>query len=228
MEQLRAGGVRDVGMLFVVGEERGSDGAEVANTQAPETSRFLINGEPTQPPRHRHARRLSRPAARARPGGALVLPELGESATEKLIDALVELRTLPWPTDPDMGTTHYNIGLLSGGVAPNVTPPHAVAEVLFRTVAATQVREVLLTLASVVTIEEVLESEPVRMHTVPGFDTAAFPYMTDIALLPRWGRPLLYGPGSILVAHTDDEHHRGRPPRACRHRLRRQPRQLRA
>ena len=62
----------------------------------------------------------------------------------------------------------------------------------------------LLTLASVVTIEEVLERR--SMHTVPGFDTAAFPYMTDIALLPCWGRPLLYGPGSILVAHTDDEH----------------------
>jgi len=68
------------------------------------------------------------------------------------------------------------------------------------------VREVLSALASVVTIEEVLESEPVRMHTVPGFATAAFPYMTDIALLPRWGKPLLYGPGSILVAHTDDEY----------------------
>ena len=73
VEQLRAGGVRDVGMLFVVGEERGSDGAEVANTQAPETCRFLINGEPTDN-RLGIATRgvLSRPAARARPGGAFV------------------------------------------------------------------------------------------------------------------------------------------------------------
>ena len=59
-----------------------------------------------------------------------------------------------------MGTTHYKIGLLDGGVAPNVTPPHAVAEVLFRTVAATPaVREVLLALAADVTIEDVLESD---------------------------------------------------------------------
>ena len=120
----------------------------------------------------------------------------------------MRLRTLPWPVDPDMGTTHYNVGLLSGGVAPNVTPPHAVAEVLFRTVAATAggARGRCWRWPRLVTIEEVLESEPVRMHTVPGFDTAAFPYMTDIALLPRWGKPLLYGPGSILVAHTDDEY----------------------
>jgi acetylornithine deacetylase len=208
VEQLRAGGVRDVGMLFVVGEERGSDGAEVANTQAPETSRFLINGEPTDNRLGIATRGVYRVRLHAHGRAAhSSYPELGESATEKLIDALVRLRTLPWPTDPDMGTTHYNIGLLSGGVAPNVTPPHAVAEVLFRTVAATQaVREVLSALAPAVTIEEVLESEPVRMHTVPGFATAAFPYMTDIALLPRWGKPLLYGPGSILVAHTDDEY----------------------
>ena len=80
-------------------------------------------------------------------------------------------------------------------------------QVLFRTVSETQVvRETLAALTPLITIEDVLEAEPVRMHVVDGFETAVFPYMTDIALLPRWGRPLLYGPGSILVAHTDDEH----------------------
>ena len=200
VEQLRAGGVRDVGMLFVVGEERGSDGAEVANVQAPASCRFLINGEPTDNRLGLATRGVYRVRLHAHGRAAhSSYPELGESATEKLIDALVRLRSLPWPVDPDMGTTHYNIGLLSGGVAPNVTPPHAVAE-------TQAVRDVLAALAPVVTIEEVLESAPIRMHTVPGFDTAAFPYMTDIALLPRWGKPLLYGPGSILVAHTDDEY----------------------
>jgi acetylornithine deacetylase len=208
VEQLRAAGVRDVGLLFVVGEERGSDGAEVANLQAPPTSRFLINGEPTDNRLGIATRGVYRVKLHAHGRAAhSSYPELGESATEKLIDALVRMRTLPWPSDPDMGTTHYNIGLLEGGVAPNVTPPHAVAEVLFRTVAGTAaVRQVLATLAPMVTIEEVLEAEPVRMHTVPGFETAAFPYMTDIALLTNWGQPLLYGPGSILVAHTDDEY----------------------
>jgi len=208
-EQLRGDGESRVGLVFVVGEERGSDGARAANDAAPgEGPNFLINGEPTDNRLGIATRGVYRVRLHAHGRAAhSSYPELGESATEKLIDALVRLRTLPWPVDPDMGTTHYNIGLLSGGVAPNVTPPHAVAEILFRTVAETQaVRDVLAVLAPGITIEEVLESAPVRMHTVPGFETAAFPYMTDIALLPRWGKPLLYGPGSILVAHTDDEY----------------------
>jgi acetylornithine deacetylase len=208
VEQLRAGGVRDVGLLFVVGEERGSDGADVANGFAPPTSKFLVNGEPTDNRLGLATRGIYRVRLHAHGRAAhSSYPELGESAIEKLIDAMVRLRTLPWPADPDLGRTHYTIGLIDGGVAPNVTPPHAVAEVLFRTVSDTQaVRETLAALTPFIEIEEVLEAEPVRMHVVDGFETAVFPYMTDIALLPRWGRPLLYGPGSILVAHTDDEH----------------------
>ena len=208
VEQLRAGGVRDVGLLFVVGEERGSDGAEVANGLAPPTVRFLVNGEPTDNRLGLATRGVYRVRLHAHGRAAhSSYPELGESAIEKLIDAMVRLRTLPWPADPDLGRTHYTIGLIDGGVAPNVTPPHAVAEVLFRTVSDTQaVRQTLAALTPLITIEDVLEAEPVRMHVVDGFETAVFPYMTDIALLPRWGRPLLYGPGSILVAHTDDEH----------------------
>jgi acetylornithine deacetylase len=208
VEQLRAGGVRDVGLLFVVGEERGSDGAEVANGFAPSTAKFLVNGEPTDNRLGLATRGVYRVRLHAHGRAAhSSYPELGESAIEKLIDAVVRLRTLPWPADPDLGRTHYTIGLIDGGVAPNVTPPHAVAEVLFRTVSDTQaVRETLAALTPLITIEDVLEAEPVRMHVVDGFETAVFPYMTDIALLPRWGRPLLYGPGSILVAHTDDEH----------------------
>jgi acetylornithine deacetylase len=208
VEQLRADGVRDVGLLFVVGEERGSDGALVANELAPPTTRFLINGEPTDNRLGLATRGIYRVRLHTRGRAAhSSYPELGESAIEKLLDVLVRLRTLPWPDDPDMGRTHYNVGLIDGGVAHNVIPAHAVAEVLFRTVADTgEVRRILQTIGPGVAIEEVLDAAPVRMHTVPGFETAAFPYMTDIAMLPRWGRPLLYGPGSILVAHTDDEH----------------------
>jgi acetylornithine deacetylase len=207
-EQLRAGGVRDVALLFVVGEERGSDGAEVADTQAPPTSTYLINGEPTDNRLGLATRGVYRVRLHAHGRAAhSSYPELGESAIEKLLDVLVRMRSLPWPTDPVMGTTHYNIGLIDGGVAPNVTPPKAVAEILFRTVGDTDdVRATLKAVEPAVTIEDVLEALPVRLHTVPGFETAAFPYMTDIALLPAWGKPLLYGPGSILVAHTDDEY----------------------
>ena len=208
VERLRADGIRDVGMLFVVGEERGSDGALLANTQAPASTRFLVNGEPTDNRLGLGTRGIYRVRLHTHGRAAhSSYPELGESAIEKLLDVLLQLRTLAWPEDPDMGRTHYNIGLIDGGVAHNVIPAHAVAEVLFRTVGPTdEVRRILQTLGSGVTIEEVLECPPVRMHTVPGFATAAFPYMTDIGMLTAWGKPLLYGPGSILVAHTDEEY----------------------
>jgi acetylornithine deacetylase len=129
------------------------------------------------------------------------------SAIDALVDALVELRRLPLPEDAELGRTFYTTGLISGGIAPNVVPPSAEAEVLFRTVGpGDEVIARLLPLRARVSIERVLEVPPVRMRNLPGFDTAVFAFTTDIPRLARWGEPLLYGPGSILVAHTADEH----------------------
>jgi acetylornithine deacetylase len=206
VERLRRAGEQRVGMLFVVGEERGSDGARAANLAAT-GSRFLVDGEPTD----NRLALATRGALRLRlvaSGRAAhsSYPELGESAIDKLIDALVELRGMALPSDPDLGRTHYTIGLISGGVAPNVVSPMAEAEVMFRTVSDAQVvRQALAPLEQRVRIEPILEVPPVRMTAVPGFDCAVFPYTTDIPFLPAWGRPLLYGPGSIHVAHTAEE-----------------------
>ena len=117
------------------------------------------------------------------------------------------MRAAAWPADELLGTTHYTVGLISGGVAPNVIPPHADAEIIFRSVADhAALRERLRAVVNArVDIEEVLEVPPVRLRTEPGFDTAAFAYTTDIPFLDRWGTPLLFGPGSIHVAHTDHE-----------------------
>ena len=110
------------------------------------------------------------------------------------------------PSDPVLGQTHYTVGLISGGVAPNVVSPSAEAEIMFRTTSdAAEVRRAVAPLAPGVAIEHVLEVPPVRLKTVPGFDSAVFPYTTDIPFLPKWGEPLLFGPGSIHVAHTADE-----------------------
>jgi len=110
------------------------------------------------------------------------------------------------PDDEVLGRTHYTVGLISGGVAANVVSPSAQAEVMFRTVSdAAQVRAAIAVLEPGIRIEEVLEVPPIRMTTVPGFDTAVFPYTTDVPMLSAWGAPLLYGPGSIHVAHTADE-----------------------
>jgi acetylornithine deacetylase len=203
---LRRRGEARVGLLFVVGEERGSDGARAAN-EAARGSRFLVDGEPTDNRLGLATRGVLRLRLRASGRAAhSSFPELGESAIDKLIDALVALRTIELPADPVLGRTHYTIGLISGGIAPNVVSPSAEAEVMFRTVsAASEVRRAVASIEERVGVEQILEVPPVRMTTVPGFDTAVFPYTTDIPFLSRWGQPLLFGPGSIHVAHTLDE-----------------------
>ena len=205
--RLRAAGNTQVGLLFVVGEERGSDGAAVANRSAP-GSRFLVNGEPTSSQVATGTRGILRLRLRASGrAGHSSAPEHFESAIEKLIDALVGLRRLPLPCNDTFGATSYSIGLIEGGVAPNVVPADASAEVMFRTVSdADEVLQVVRTLEPLVRVEEVLRVPPVQLTTVPGIPSASFPFTTDIPLLDRWGAPLLYGPGSFLVAHTDDEH----------------------
>jgi acetylornithine deacetylase len=207
VERLRASGERRVGLLFVAGEERGSDGAVAANAVAP-GSRFLINGEPTDNRLASATRGVLRVRLVARGRAAhSAVPEQGESAIDKLIDALILLRSIALPSDNDLGATYYSVGLIDGGVAPNVISPHASAELLFRTVgSADAVLAAIQPLGALVTSEEVLRVPEVRLRTVPGFDTAAFAFTTDVPLLDRWGVPMLFGPGSILVAHTAEEH----------------------
>jgi acetylornithine deacetylase len=205
-DALRREGESRVGLLFVVGEERGSDGARVANRGA-QGCRFLVDGEPTDNRLGLATRGMMRVKLRA--GGRAAhssFPELGESAIDKLLDALMELRSIELPSDPVLGRTHYTIGLISGGLAPNVVSPSAEAEVMFRTVSdAAYVRRAIAPLEPRVTLEPILDVPQVKLVTVPGFATAVFPYTTDIPFLSGWGEPLLFGPGSIHTAHTADE-----------------------
>jgi acetylornithine deacetylase len=206
-ERLRQSGVRDAGLLFVVGEERGSDGAKAANLRA-SGCRFLIDGEPTDSrlgAAHRGAFRVQL-SARGRAAHSSY-PEAGESAIDKLIDALVLLRDQALPEHPLLGRTHYTVGLISGGVAPNVTPANASAEVMFRTVGPSKdLTPALDALRDLVEWSTVLDVSAAELKTVDGFETAVFPFTTDIPFLDRWGTPLLMGPGSIFLAHTDHEY----------------------
>jgi acetylornithine deacetylase len=207
-ERLRAAGETRFALLFVAGEERGSDGAAVANAQAPPGVRFLINGEPTDNRLGAATRGMYRLRLNAKGRAAhSSFPELGESAIDKLLDALMVIRGLELPDDPLLGRTHYNVGLIEGGVAPNVISPHASAELMFRIVGdGAPIRAALRVVESLVAVEHILEIPAVRLHTGPGFETAVFPYTTDVPVLTNWGTPLLIGPGSIHVAHTDEEH----------------------
>ena len=206
-ERLRSAGERRVGLLFVVGEERGSDGAATANTTPP-GSKFLINGEPTDNHLALATRGILRLKLTAQGRAAhSAAPEHGVSAIDKLIDVLVRMRAMKWPSDEDLGETFYTIGLIEGGVAPNVISPSASAEVMFRISAgADAVLQAARALEPGVTVEEVLRVMPVRLHAIDGMPTKVFPFTTDVPLLGRWGTPLLYGPGSFLLAHTDREH----------------------
>jgi acetylornithine deacetylase len=206
-ERLRDGGERRVGLLFVVGEERGSDGARIVNAISTRP-RFLVNGEPTESKLGLATRGAFRLKLRATGRAAhSSQPHLGVSAIDLLVDALVELRGLELPADPSLGRTFYVTGLISGGIAPNVVPPSAEAELNFRTTGpGAEVLECLAPLRSRVAIETVLEVPPVRMRTVRGFDTAAFAFTTDVPFLDGWGEPLLFGPGSVADAHTDGDH----------------------
>ena len=136
------------------------------------------------------------------------LPALGVSAIDKLVDALVALRRIDWPADPDLGETFYTVGLIKGGNAPNVIPPDAEAEMMFRTVGPHELLRELIDahVGHLVSVEDVLVVPPVKMQALDGFESAVFSFTTDIPLLDRWGAPLLLGPGSVTVAHTADEH----------------------
>lgn len=202
-------GVRGFGLLFVVGEETDSLGAQVANRH-PRGSRYLIDGEPTE-------NRLAlgskgylyiRIEAEGRAAHS-AYPELGESAIDRLLDVLARLRTLPLPTDPVLGETTLNVGTLAGGRAANVVADQARAEVTVRTVgpAGDLKRRISEAVHAVpgVRIAEIRETPAVQLGSLPGFATTIVKYTTDIPRLGAWGEPFLLGPGSIHVAHTPAE-----------------------
>lgn len=208
VEGLVEEGVRGVALLFVVGEERNSAGAFAAS-RSPRGSRFLINGEPTGNKLALGSKGALRYEFIATGRMAhSAYPELGESAIEKLLDALEAVRRIPLPVDPVLGASTLNVGTLSGGRAPNVIADHAMAEVMIRLVDDPgPVREaVRRAAAGRVELREVLCIPALRMEALEGFETTVVSYTTDIpAFGGAWGRPLLLGPGSIHVAHTAEE-----------------------
>jgi len=211
-ERLLEQGVRDFGLLFVVGEERNSAGAIHARKN-PRGSRFIINGEPTE----NHLALGSKGALRyevvARGKMAhSAYPELGDSAIEKLLDALNAIRKVELPIDDVLGASTLNIGTIHGGRAPNVIPDEARAEIFVRLVCDSESTKRALEAAvkpwsdKGVELNFVLEIPAIRLTAVEGLPTVVVAYTTDIpAFEGNWGQPLLFGPGSIHVAHTLDE-----------------------
>jgi len=201
---------RRVGLLYVVGEERDSLGAATANLQVPNPRpRFLINGEPTDnrlATASKGSLRVQLTATGRMAHSAY--PELGESAIEKLLTALQRLRTMTLPVHPEVGPATMNIGVIEGGRAPNVIPDFARAQLQYRLVGPSDElrRDLEAAVSPMATAEFVLETPFVKLRTVAGFPTMVAAFTTDIPGLSNWGDPLLIGPGSIHVAHTDSEY----------------------
>lgn len=205
-ERLRDAGVK-AGLLFVVGEERDSAGAQVANLH-PKGSKFLINGEPTDNRLAIASKGALRVELRAKGRMAhSAYPELGESAIDKLVEALHDLLGMPLPVEPEIGPSTLNIGLVQGGRAPNVIADKAEAHLLIRLVGpADEIKQnILRIVGDRADVTFSLELPFVRMRKVGELPTMVAKFTTDIPSLTEWGEPFLLGPGSIHVAHTPDE-----------------------
>jgi acetylornithine deacetylase len=208
-ERLRELGVNEFGLLFTVDEETGSAGAQVANAdEAATTVRYLVNGEPTDN-KLASATKGSLRLNLLTEGVAAhsAYPERGDSAIEKLLDVLADIRSCGWPSDEQLGETTCNIGVIRGGTRANVVPDEAAAELHLRLVSPTAPVKAMLesAVARRAQIEYLSAHEPVHLLTVDDFEQCVVRFTTDIPYLSQWGKPLLIGPGSILNAHTDDE-----------------------
>jgi len=206
-ERLRQENIH-AGLLFLVGEERDSLGAKVAN-QSPRGSKFLVNGEPTE----NRVALASKGALRVEviAQGRMAhsaYPELGESAIDKLLAALQRLRAMTLPEVKGIGPCTLNIGVIDGGRAPNVIPDKARAQLLYRLVGPAEQlkREIVQAVDGLAQVEFVLEIPFIRLRTLDGLANMVAAFTTDIPALSNWGQPLLVGPGSIHVAHTDGEY----------------------
>jgi len=208
-ERLRAAGVNEIGLLFVVDEEMGSAGARAANAhpRAGECQ-WLIDGEPTDNKLAAGCKGSLRLTLRTEGVTAhSAYPEQGRSAIDLLLDVLADVRRSAWPTDPFFGDTTVNIGVIAGGSRPNVVAGEARADLQIRLV--TDAEPVKRLLGQVVggraRIEYLTAVNPLHLTTVPGFETCVVRFTTDLPHLTNWGTPLLIGPGSILDAHTAHE-----------------------
>ncbi len=207
-QRLAEAGEERVDLLFVVGEEKGSPGARAAN-RLPATSKFLVNGEPTESKLASGCKGAQRVIVRVRGREAhSAYAHLGSSALEPLLDMLPQLRDLVLPVDPILGETTYNIGVLRAGTEANIVPGLAEAEIMIRLVGdIAPVKQAFTEWAG--TRAELIWGSHIPaqyFHVLNGFEVVPVAYTSDIPLLDRWGTPLLFGPGSIHVAHTPIEY----------------------
>jgi acetylornithine deacetylase len=209
-ERLRAAGTNEFAFLFVVGEETDSIGAKSANLAFKDLgSDYVLVGEPTESTFARAAKGALTAFVRFDGiAGHSAYPERGDSAIRKMVNAIAEIHATTWGSHEVLGQATVNVGVVRGGEKPNIIAAAAECDMIFRTVEEPE------------TVKSRLEAlvgrhgghitlwrgnAPQFMHVPPGAPSAVVAFNSDIPWLTNFGRPLLFGPGSILDAHGADE-----------------------
>ena len=209
-ERLKAHGINEFAFLFVVGEETDSVGAKTANTAfAGRGSEFVVVGEPTESTFARASKGAFTCTVRFEGlAGHSAYPERGDSAINKLVAAITEINAADWGTHELLGNATVNVGVIRGGVKPNIIAGEAEAEMIFRLVtdpddARTRLEKIIGRHGGTIVKSG---GNPPQFMTVPeGAASQVVAFNTDVPHLRSLGKPLLFGPGSIRDAHGPRE-----------------------
>jgi acetylornithine deacetylase len=209
-DRLRTRGIDEFAFLFVVGEETDSIGAKAANVAFADLgSQYVVVGEPTESKFARASKgALTCHVTFKGVAAHSAYPHLGESAINRMVAAIAEINAFDWGSHPILGKTTVNVGVVRGGERPNIIPAHAECEMIFRLV--TTPEEVQKRLDVIVANHEgritLTRGNPPQFMVVPeGAESHVVAFNTDVPWLPALGKPLLFGPGSILDAHGANE-----------------------
>ena len=199
-----------IGFLFTVGEETDGAGAQFANEHitAKWTPRYTIVGEPTDNRFIRGGKGVFKCKLHAKGVAGHSSEPIGPSAIHELVRAIASMLGDEWGDHDLFGKGTINFGEIDGGLAANVVAPTATANVLIRAVESPAVLEARMRahLGENVDLELLKSYGPVAFETPKEGEGPIVAFGTDAPFLERWGRPLLYGPGSIRDAHTAHEH----------------------
>jgi acetylornithine deacetylase len=209
-ERLMRDRIRDFALLFVVGEETDSIGAKSANIAFRDLgSEYVLVGEPTESKFARASKgALTLVVAFEGVAAHSAYPHLGDSAISKMVAAIAEINATDWGRDEDLGETTVNVGVVRGGEKPNIIPANAELEMIFRLV--TTPEDIRARVEPIFakhrgTILRAHGNPPQRMFVPNGAPSAVVSFNTDVPHLSSLGKPMLFGPGSILDAHGANE-----------------------
>ncbi len=209
-EKLLAEKIDSIGFLFTVGEETDSAGAVLANAKLAEPwhPEFTIVGEPTENRFVGAHKGVFKAKLVAHGVAGHSSQNVGPSAVHELVHVVERLLATRFGTHALLGPGTLNIGEFHGGVAANVVADRAEASLLLRAVEPPEVseRRIRESLNDHVELALVFKNYGPTEFVVPdGEQPIPVAFGTDAPHLSRWGKPLLFGPGRILDAHTDHE-----------------------